>query len=50
MENNGIFDKSLSSYVDQMTDGMRPDADRIIPKLLEWINEYDKSRSFGKSA
>jgi len=41
MENDKIFNRPLSEYLDEMTDGMKPDADRIIPKLKQWINDYE---------
>jgi len=41
MERDNLFQTPLSQLIDDMTDGMKPDADRIIPKLKEWINNYD---------
>ncbi len=43
MERDKYFDRPLSELVDEMTDGMQPDAIRIIPKLKRWLAEYDKS-------
>jgi len=39
MEKNNIFSRPLSELVSEMTDGMRPDIERIIPKLKRWLNE-----------
>ena len=41
MEKDNIFARPLSEYIDSMTDGMKPDALRIIPKLTQWLNEYE---------
>lgn len=39
MESNGLFDKSLSFHLSEMTDAMRNDSDATILKLRRWINE-----------
>lgn len=41
MENDKIFDQPLSEYIESMTDGMKPDALRIIPKLKQWLKDYE---------
>lgn len=41
MEKDNIFARPLSEYVNSMTNGMKPDALRIIPKLTQWLNEYE---------
>lgn len=33
----------LSAVVQEMTDAMKADADRIIPKLKKWINDYEQA-------
>jgi hypothetical protein len=37
----GKMNTSLNFCVDELTDTMRADAIRIIPKLKQWINEYE---------
>jgi len=37
----GKMNTSLNFCVDELTDAMRADAIRIIPKLKQWINEYE---------
>jgi len=39
MESNGLFDKSLSFHLSEMTDAMRNDSEATISKLRRWINE-----------
>ena len=41
MEKDNLFQTPLKHLLDEMTDGMKPDAERIIPKLKEWINNYE---------
>ena len=41
MERDNLFQTPLKHLLDEMTDGMKPDAERIIPKLKEWINNYE---------
>ena len=41
LENDKIFDRPLNEYLSEMTDGMKPDAERIIPKLKQWVNDYE---------
>jgi len=41
MEKDNIFARPLSEYINSMTNGMKPDALRIVPKLTKWLNEYE---------
>ena len=44
MEHDKFMDRSLADLVSEMTDGMKHDAIRIIPKLLQWLKDYDSQR------
>ena len=37
MERDGFFNRSAESLLDEMTDAMRQDAERLLPKLKRWI-------------
>ncbi len=37
MERNGLFERSAGSLLNEMTDAMQQDADRLIPKLKRWL-------------
>jgi len=39
--NNGHFNTSLNECLDNMTDAMRHEALKVIPKLQEWVNNYE---------
>ncbi len=38
---HGKMNKSLNEHVNEMTDAMRADAISIIPKLKQWVNDYE---------
>lgn len=37
MERNQLFDRSVDSLMSEMTDAMRQDAERLVPKLKRWL-------------
>ena len=37
MERNQLFERSVDSLMDEMTDAMRQDAERLFPKLKRWL-------------